>query len=353
MSIRRVGILFYREIIQGPKNFIFIWAIVAPVIISLILTLIFGSLFSDKPDLGIVDRDESRFAAMAMELDSVAVREYATDEGLLVAIENGSLDMGIVLPEGFDSAVIQGSEVEIKAYISGESLAENRVLLGVTIADLVRELAGQEAPVAIEINTLGEEESLPWSDRLLPLVVLMAVYLGGLFLPATSIINEKERKTMQALLVTPTTTADVFVAKALTGVVLSLVMGVVILLLNQVFGVEPVLLILVLGLGAVMAAEVGLLCGIYLKDITSLFAIWKLGGILLFAPALVYMFPQIPEWVARVFPTYYLVQPVVELALQGAGWSEIAGDVVVLIAVDAVLAVALLLLLRKTTRLAG
>jgi ABC-2 type transport system permease protein len=109
----------------------------------------------------------------------------------------------------------------------------------------------------------------------------------------------------------------------------------------------------VLGLGAVMAAEVGLLCGIYLKDITSLFAIWKLGGILLFAPALVYMFPQIPEWVVRVFPTYYLVQPIVELALQGAGWREIAGDVVVLIAVDAVLAVALLVLLRRTTRLAG
>lgn len=353
MSIRRVGILFRREILQGPKNFIFIWAIVAPVVISLIVSVVFGSLFSDKPDLGIVDQGESRLVTMATEQDSVAVTEYNTVDGMLAAIDDGQLDMGVVLPEGFDDAVIQGSEIVINAYISGQSLAENRVILGVTIADLVRDLAGQEAPVVVEITTLGEEESLPWNDRLLPLVVLMAVYLGGLFLPATSVINEKERKTMQALLVTPTTKAEVFAAKGLTGVVLSLVMGVVILTLNQVFGAEPALLVLVLAMGAIMAVEVGLVCGVYLKDVSSLFTIWKLGGILLFAPALVYIFPQIPDWVARIFPTYYMVQPIVELTLQGAGWTEIIGDVVVLAAIDAVLAILLVLQLRQTTRLTG
>ena len=352
MSIRRVGVLLYREIVRGPRNFIFIWAIVAPVVISLVVSVIFGSLFSDTPDLGMVDLGDSRIVGMAAELEGVAVSEYATVESMLAAVEDGSLDMGIVLPAGIDDAVVEGSEVGIEAYISGQSLAENRVILGVTIADLVRELAGHEAPVAVEITTLGEE-GLPWSDRLLPLVVLMAVFLGGLFLPATSVINEKERKTMQALLVTPATRADVFVAKGLTGLVLSLVMGMVILLINQVFGTEPALLIMVLALGAAMAVEVGLLCGIFFKDVSSLFTIWKLGGILLFAPALVYLFPQIPEWVVRIFPTYYLVQPIVELTLEGAGWAEIAGDVLVLIAVDAVLALALLLQLRRTTQLVG
>jgi len=353
VSVRRVGILFLREIIQGPKNFIFIWAIVAPVVISLIVSLISGSLFSGKPHLGIVDLGESRLVTMAAELDSLSVSLYDTEDDMLSAIENGRLDMGIVLPEGFDSAIAQGSGAEIKAYIAGGSLAKNRVILGVTIADLVRELAGQESPVDIDVTALGDEESLPWSDRLLPLVVLMAIYLGGLFLPATSVISEKERKTMQALLVTPTTAADLFVAKGLAGVILSLVMGVVILLLNQVFGTEPVFLMLAMGLGAVMAAEVGLLCGFYFKDVTSLFAVWKVAGALLFVPALVYMFPQIPQWVARVFPTYYLVQPVVELTLEGAGWGDIAGDVAALAALDILLGVLLLLLLRKTTRLVG
>jgi len=125
------------------------------------------------------------------------------------------------------------------------------------------------------------------------------------------------------------------------------------LTLNQVFGAEPALLVLVLAMGAIMAVEVGLVCGVYLKDVSSLFTIWKLGGILLFAPALVYIFPQIPDWVARIFPTYYMVQPIVELTLQGAGWTQIIGDVVVLAAIDAVLAILLVLQLRQTTRLTG
>lgn len=352
MSIKRVGILFYREIVQGPRNFIFIWAIVAPVVVSLVVSLVFGSLFFEKPDLGIVDQGESQLVTMAIKLESVNVSEYDTVEGMLAAIQNGSLDMGVVLPEDFDIAVTAGSEVEIKAYISGESLAKNRVILGVTIADLVRDMAGHEAPVSIEMDTLGEEETVPWSDRLLPLVVLMAVFLGGLFLPATSVISEKETRTMQALLVTPATVGEVFAAKGLTGVVLSLVMGIVILLLNHAFGTEPMLLIMLLALGAVMAVEIGLMCGIFLKDVTSLFTVWKLGGILLFAPALVYLFPEIPELIFKVFPTYYLVQPVVEIAQQGARWSDVMTDVLVLMAVDVVLVIALVFQLRRMPRLA-
>ena len=58
------------------------------------------------------------------------------------------------------------------------------------------------------------------------------------------------------------------------------------------------------------------------------------GGILLFAPAIVYMFPQIPEWIGKIFPTYYALQPVVELSLGGGGWSDIAVNVFILIAID-------------------
>ncbi|MBA7540482.1 GTPase Der [subsurface metagenome] len=88
-------------------------------------------------------------------------------------------------------------------------------------------------------------------------------------------------------------------------------MGVVILVLNQAFGTEPMLLILVLAFGAIMAGEIGLLCGALIKDITTLFAIWKAGGILLFGPAIIYMFPQIPQWIGKLFPTYYFLQPVI------------------------------------------
>jgi len=352
MSLKRVGILLGKEFLQGPKNFIFIWVLVLPIVISLVFSLVFGTLFTEKPTLGVVDEGSSQLVAMIGELTSVDTKEYDSVSEIKQAVESGAVDIGMVIPAGFDSSVMQGEETELTTYIWGESLAKNRTILRVTIANLVRESTGQEAPVEIEVITLGDEVSIPWNERLLPLLVLMAVFLGGLFLPATSVINEKEKKTLEALVVTPTTIGDVFVAKGLLGVILSLFMGTVILILNQAFGVEPVLLLLLLALGAVMAAELGLLCGALIKDITTLFAIWKLGGILLFGPAIIYMFPQIPQWIGKLFPTYYLLQPIVEISQRGSGWSDIATNVFILAGLDLILIGVVVFALRRTRQFA-
>ncbi len=353
MSLKRVAVLLGKELWQGPKGFLFIWAIVLPVVLSLVLSLIFGTLFSEKPKLGIVDEDSSQLVTMFKELDSVVYREYETDSEIRQAVESGSVDMGLVLPDGFDSAVIQREEIKVKAYVWGESLAKDRTILGVTIANLIRELAGQEAPVEIESLTLGEEVSIPWNDRLLPLIILMAVFLGGVFLPATSLINEKEQKTLDALVITPTTIEDIFIAKGLFGIILSLFIGIVILVLNQAFGAQPLLLVLLLALGAIMAAEIGLICGALIKDITTLFAVWKSGGILLFGPAIIYMVPQIPQWIGRIFPTYYLLQPIIDISQRGGSWSEIALNVFILIGIDVALMVVVTLILKRTRQFAG
>ncbi len=352
MSLKRVGILLGKELWQGPKNFIFVWAIVMPVIIWLVVSLIFGTLFNEKPRLGVVDEGGSQLVAMAEQLPSVITKEYGSVAEIKQAVESGAVDVGMVLPADFDSSVLQGKETELVTYIWGESLAKNRTILGVTITNLVRELTGQEAPVEIEAITLGDEVSIPWNDRVLPLVVLMAVFLGGLFLPAASVIEEKEKKTLEALVITPASIGDVFIAKGLMGIILSLFMGVVILVLNQAFGTEPALLVLALALGAIMAAEVGLLCGALMKDITTLFAVWKLGSILLFGPAIIYMFPQIPQWIGRLFPTYYLLQPIVEISQGGGGWSDIATNVFILAGLDLILVGVVVLALKRTRQFA-
>ncbi len=352
MNLKRVGILLGKELWQGPKNFIFVWALVMPIILSLVVSLIFGTLFSAKPRLGVVDEGGSQLVTMAEQLPSVITKEYGSVAEIKQAVEGGAVDVGMVLPVDFDSSVMQGEETELTTYIWGESLAKNRIILGATIANLVRELTGQEAPVEIKTVILGDEVSIPWNDRLLPFIVLMAVFLGGLLLPAASVIGEKEKKTLEALVITPASVGDVFMAKGLMGIILSLFMGIVILILNQAFGAEPVLLILVLVLGTIMAAELGLLCGALMKDITTLFAVWKLGGILLFGPAIIYMFPQIPQWIGRLFPTYYLLQPIIEISQRGGGWPSIATNVLILVGLDLLLIGVVVLVLRRTRQFA-
>ena len=180
----------------------------------------------------------------------------------------------------------------------------------------------------------------------------MAVFFSGLMLPASSVVNEKEKKTLEALVITPTSMGDVFVAKGLLGIIVSLFAGIAILILNQAFGAEPTLLLLVLALGAIMAVEIGLLLGALLKDWTTLFTVWKTGAIVLFAPAVIYLFPQIPEWIGKIFPTYYLIQPIVEISQRGGCWPDIATNVFILIGLDLILIGVVMYALRRTKQYA-
>ncbi len=348
MNLRRISVLLSKEFIHGPKSFMFVWAVVAPIGFTLVATLAFGTFFSEKPRLGIFDEGNSQLVASAQELDSITTKVYDSLTVLKQATSSGAVDIGIALPDNFDDAVTQGEAVTIEGYIWGESLAKNRTIISVTIANLVRELAGQEVPVDIESVTLGEEASVPWNERLLPFLVLMGVFFSGLMLPSTSLIEEKQKKTLEAMVITPASIGDIFISKAILGIVLSTFLGIAILVLNNAFGAHSLLLVMVLFFGAIMAVELGLIFGALIKDITTLFTVWKSGGIFLFAPVFIYMFPQIPEWIGKIFPTYYALQPVVELSLQGGGWSDISINFFILIGIDLALVGVIMLVLKKS-----
>ena len=213
MSLRRVGVLLAKEFLYGSRSYMFIFSIVGPIVISVVISLALGTWLADIPKMGIVDEGDSRMIAMIQELDSIESQEYDSINDMKQAVVNGKVDMGILVPSGFDDYIAAGEPTEIKAYIWGESLAKSRAIIGVTISETIRELAGQEVSVDIETTILGEGASIPWSDRLLPFIVLMSIFLGGLMLPATSLATEKEKRTLPALAVTPVSLSDVFVAK--------------------------------------------------------------------------------------------------------------------------------------------
>lgn len=354
MNLRRIGILFKKELIQGPRGFMFVWAIVMPLIFSFVLAAVFGTLTSEKPRLGVLNFDEyngeSSLVSMLEQYESIKYREYTDEPAIRKAVEDGVVDMGIILPAGLDNSIKNGEYVEIDAYIWGESQAKNRTVLTITITNMIRELAGQESPVDINSISLGDKEVIPWSVRVLPLLMIFAVFLGGVFIPATSLIDEKIKRTMTALIVTPTSVIDVFIAKGLLGFLMSLFVGIIVLLVNKALGTQPFLLIAVLALGGIMAVEIGLIFGALLKDISTLFAIWKTSAILLVGPGFIYMFPAIPQWIGRIFPTYYMLEPLMNITQSGAGWSEIAGNTLILLGIDVVIFIVFLLVLKRSSQ---
>jgi ABC-2 type transport system permease protein len=235
----------------------------------------------------------------------------------------------------------------------GESQTSNRAMLVTALANAIVSVTEREVPVTVEPVQLGSGEIASWSERLLPLLVLMSIVLGGTLIPAVSLVDEKQRRTLLALTTTPATLYDVLTAKAMLGIGVSLVMGVVILTLNRAFGSNPLMLVSVLGLGASTASIFGILLGTLVKDMNGLFTVIKSMAMLLYAPAIIEIIPQIPQWIAQFFPTYYLIAPIQAIALDGAQWSDVGGQVAVLVLLTlALLAVLVLSITRQQKRTA-
>lgn len=163
-------------------------------------------------------------------------------------------------------------------------------------------------------------------------------------------MEEKRRKTLNALMTTPLVMSEVIISKIITGSVVALVSAIFTLLLNDAFGNYPLHLILIIILGVLMASFAGVMHGFYIKDFAMLISVMKLGHIVLYFPAIVYLFPQIPKIVAKFFPTYYALEPIVELTKRNVNFSSFWVNTAICFILDTVLGIVVFLQVKKLER---
>lgn len=328
MKAAHIWHVLRKDLRMGPRSPLILWVLVLPVLMTLVIRGVFGGLFDPQPRLGIVDEGSSVVAVQAAGLDGIEVVALDDRAELLDMVEANDLDAGLILPAGFDEAVRSGSTPDLLFYVGGESLASNRIILSVTTLELVRDVAGEAPPVDVAVVDLGEA-GIELSLRMLPMIVIFAVAVSGVFATAAGVVQEKERRTIDAVLVSPVTVNEFLAAKALLGITLAMLTGVVALALNGTFGSDPLAMVLALLVGAVMMAEFGLLLGAWASDSNAMFAAWKSGAIVLIYPVVFYIWPELPTWIARTGPSFYFLEPVFELAVEGAGLGDVWVDLVI------------------------
>lgn len=350
MNPLRMWQVLRKDLALGPRSPFFLWAVVIPVVATVLLQVVFGGLFTPKPRLGIVDGGASEIAAAYRAMNGITVTMLANEQDLRRLVEAHRFDAGLVLPADFDNSVRAGAKPPLQFFLSGESLASNRIVLAVTAIDLVRAVEGSSPPVDVQVETLGAAEWLPLSARMVPLLVMFSLMIAGVFLPATALVEEKERRTLSALLVTPVKLPEVLTAKAALGMLLALVMGLMTLVLNNALGGDVGALLIAMLVAALMSAELGLLYGVVSKDMKALFALFKGLNIFLLAPVIFYLFPEWPQWIPKVLPTYWIINPIFDVAVKGARLNSVWIQLMIALAICVALAAAILSLTRRMER---
>jgi len=347
MSISRTLALVGKDLRMGPRSPTFVFALVMPVLITLFIQVVFMTLFDPKPRLGIADLGQSEITQAVAKIEGIELVRAASAAELRQLVERHDVDAGLVLTDGFDEAVRAGQRPELPFFVSGESLASSRVILAVTAIDLVRQVENRAAPVEVAIESVGDAEVLPIDQLLVLCVVMFVLLMTGMFAPAFLLVEERERLTLNALLVTPVKMSEVLLSKALLGFGMAMVMAVLSLLLNQALPEHPLALLATLAVAAITCIEIGLVYATTAKDAKTLYSLIKTLNLLILGPLFFYFFPSWPQWPAKLFPTYWFINPLYEIATRGASFTEIAPQLGVALAFCAVLVIPIAWLGRR------
>lgn len=180
-----------------------------------------------------------------------------------------------------------------------------------------------------------------------PAIMGMLLMLICAMMTSISIVREKEKATMEILLVSPVKPLMVIIAKAVPYLVLAFAILITILLMARfvlgvplagslfwILAVSTLYILLALSLGLLISnvAQTQLVA-LLMSAMVLLMPVVMLSGMLFPVESM----PQVLQWLAAVVPPRYYIEAMRKLMIMGVGFGEVAREVAVLAGMTVVL----------------
>lgn len=287
--------------------------------------------------VGIVQRGlDPLVAELGADSAGLGLVEYPTRQALQDALVAGEEDLaaGLVFPPDFVAAASAGQGSEVTLLVTADVPPEVESALSAVVSELALVLLGEPGPEQLlsEPVVLGEDrvgDQVSLREQLRPLLAFF-VLIVETFALATLVATEIQQRTVTAVLVTPATQADFLAAKGLLGTGIAFTEAAVIMLLIGGFATGAPIMLLTLLLGAALVTGVGMLVGTFAKDFMSVLFLSVLAMVPLLVPAFAALFPGTAAGWVQALPSYGFVQTVVEVSAEGAGWAQVAPELLML-----------------------
>ncbi|MBR1933782.1 MAG: ABC transporter permease [Prevotella sp.] len=180
-----------------------------------------------------------------------------------------------------------------------------------------------------------------------PAIMGMLLILVCAMMTSVSIVREKERGTMEVLLVSPVRPLMIIIAKAVPYLVLAFVILITILLLGRfvlgvplngslalIFGISTIYILMALSLGLLISSVAQTqLMALLLSAMVLLMPVVMLSGMLFPVESM----PTVLRWLSAIVPPRYYIAAMRKLMIMGVGPAEVAREVAILSAMTLVL----------------
>ncbi len=353
MTPRIVGAIIRKDLRAFGRDRFFVFMTIIGLVAYTVVFYLLPSSVDETVALGISGREAiGPVLADLGGAPGLEVIEFDTRDALAAALqEDGGPVAGLSFPDGFAEDLAAGRpttvEVLLPAGIPAEfaQFAEGMVdQIAIAVSGEIPAASPLTRTIVLGADRVGDQVSL--QEQLRPLLVVFILMIETLAL-ATLVATEVHGRTVIAILASPATIVDFLVAKGVFGTMLAFAEAGLLLAVIGGLSIDPALLLLIVLLGAILVTGLAMIAGSFGKDFLNVLLISMALMIPLMIPAFGVLFPGSPGLWVKLLPSFGLVDAIVSVTVDGAGWSGAAPNLAMLAAWCGLLFGAGMLILRK------
>lgn len=334
MNLRRFLCIVKKEFIQVKRDRA---SLMIALFMPVMMLFLFGyALKTEVSDVStvVLDQDNTQYSRQLVQSYSNSeyfkmnyyVHSFSDLEEL---IYSGKAKVGIVIPEGYGRTIKSGKQSQAALYIDGSdpTVARTALSSGVLVGQMYSINLGRETAEerGIKINVSGPVDIRPrvWFNPELksevftiPGLICLVMQNITVILTAFAMVREREKGTIEQLIVTPVKPLELILGKLVPYVIIGFIEFLWVLGLGTLWFRVPVkgniFLLILLGFGFVICA---LAIGMFISTIAKTQSQAMQLAVLFLLPSILlsgFMFPReampkVIQWIGYLIPvTYFL-----------------------------------------------
>ena len=307
--------------------------------------------------LAVYDQDRGpearRLLAAYLAADYFKIAyDVGSESELRKLIDNGEARAGLIIPPGYSDDIQAGDPAQVMFVLDGSdptvastALSAARLIGQAYSTQVLEERLLKRAQVAaiqppVEVSTnVWYNPDLISAYFMIPGVIGMILFALTSILTASAIVRERERGTIEQLIVTPIRPWELVVGKLLPYVILALMNVVEVLAIGHYWFKVPIngslwLITLASLLFLLSSLGIGLLAStIANTQQEAMLTVWLLLLPSLFLAGFFFpleAMPKVLQWISYIFPLRYYLAIIRSLMLKGVGMDAIKTNLIAL-----------------------
>lgn len=331
MTRSLVGAIVRKDVREFSRNRFFVFVTLLGLVVWVAVFWFLPDQVDETVRIGISPSDLGAILPTGEETEALglAVVLYGSEVELRAAVVEGGDDIvaGIAFPAGFLAPATEEEIPRVQILVPAGLPPEIQLLLEGSVSEIAFAISGIPPPVdlattAVVLGTDRAGAQISLQQQMRPLLLIMILMMETLAL-ASLVAVEVQQRTVLAVLATPVRIIDFLSAKGILGVAMAFSEAALLGILIGAFTVNAPAIIVILLLGAVLVTGFGMIAGSYGRDFVGTLMVSMLFVIPLMIPAFAALFPgSVPLWV-KILPTYGLVEAMIRVSVDGAGWGQI------------------------------